>query len=253
MVSGERMGRSTEVKASRCKAKADYIINRWAVMSAITDESARWSVAYRIMPPRALAYHQKFNIPFKENFMKSKIAAVLLCFVAVSIVGCSGERRPDGFPPLYSASVRIVQDGTPLEGATVFLFPTDGTSPKWGTMGFTDSNGKAVLATHGKFSGAPEGEYLVIVEKKENVTSPHRGDGTAVESFLLVEQQYGNKETTPLKIQIQKRGQNHEEFDVGKPVRISLGREVAQARFVTTIAVGLVWYCAHQTGCSYQT
>ena len=147
--------------------------------------------------------------------------------ILLSVTGCSRHLKPDGFPPLYPASVQVIQGGKPLEGARVCLYRKDDTPQKWGIIGETDSSGKAVLVTHGKFYGAPEGEYFVVVEKQEDVSVSRSGDGTAVDSYTLVEEQYGNKEKTPLQFRVQKRGKNFEEFDVGQAVRIFLGRSVA--------------------------
>jgi len=159
--------------------------------------------------------------------MDWKILFVLLILVAFSVVGCSKQLKPDGFPPLYPASVLITQDGQPLKGAKVILFHTDDASQRWGIFGTTDGSGRAVFVTHGKFRGAPEGEYLVAVYKQEEVEVARRGDNIITEAFTLIEEQYTDREKSPLRIQIQRRGKNHGEFDVGKPVRVSLGREVA--------------------------
>ena len=158
------------------------------------------------------------------DLKKLVFPCILILF---SLAGCSKHLKPDGFPPLYPASVRVIQDGKPLEGAQVCLFRKDDTEQKWGIIGETDSNGIAVLVTHGKFYGVPEGEYLVLVTKQEDVSVSHRGDGSAVDSFTLVEEQYGDKEKTSLQFRVQKRGKNYEEIDVGKAVRTFLGRSVA--------------------------
>ena len=147
--------------------------------------------------------------------------------ILFSLAGCSKQLKPDGFPPLYSASVQVMQDGKPLEGALVSLHGTANTPLKWGVFAQTDSNGKAVFVTHGKFYGAPEGEYLITVEKEEVVEVSRRGDNIVSESFTLVEEQYVDKGKTPLRIQIQKKGRNHAELNVGKPVHISRGQNVA--------------------------
>jgi len=156
-----------------------------------------------------------------KNFV---LPCVLILF---SLAGCSKQLKPDGFPPLYPASVQVIQDGKPLEGALVSLHGTQDSPLKWGVFAETDSNGKAVFVTHGKFYGAPEGEYLITVEKEEVVEVARRGDNIVSESFTLVETQYADKVKTPLRIQIQKKGKNHAELDVGQPVRISLGQNTA--------------------------
>jgi len=147
--------------------------------------------------------------------------------ILLSVAGCSGPLKPDGFPPLYPVSVLVIQDGKPLGGALVSLHGTENSPLKWGVFAETDSNGKAVFVTHGKFYGAPEGDYLITVEKEEVVEVSRRGDNIVSESFTLIENQYTDKGKTPLRIQIQKKGKNHAELNVGQPVRISLGQNTA--------------------------
>ena len=158
--------------------------------------------------------------------MNSKIIVLLVALVAIVVAGCSKQLKPDGFPPLYSASVLVIQDGQPLEGAMVSLHGTENSPLKWGVFGFSDRNGRAMLLTHGIHSGAPEGEFIVTVSKQEEVEISQRAESTVTEAFTFVEKQYVDKETSPLKIHIQTKGKNHAEFDVGKPVRVSLGRTV---------------------------
>ena len=159
--------------------------------------------------------------------MDSKIIIILVVLVAILVVGCSKQLKPDGFPSLYPVSVMVVQNGRPLEGALVSLHGTEDSPLKWGVFAETDSNGKAIFVTHGKFYGAPEGEYLITVEKLELVEVSSRGGNGVTDVFTLIEKQYVNKGKTPLRIHVQKRGKNHKEIDVGKPVRIHLERNVA--------------------------
>jgi len=156
-----------------------------------------------------------------KNFV---LPCVLILF---SVVGCSRQLKPDGFPPLYPVSVLVIQDGKPLGGALVSLHGTENSPLKWGVFAETDSNGKAVFVTHGKFYGAPEGEYLITVAKEELVEVANRGGNGATDSFTLIEKQYTDREQTPYRIHIQKKSKNHVELDVGKPVREFLGRNVA--------------------------
>jgi 5-hydroxyisourate hydrolase-like protein (transthyretin family) len=159
--------------------------------------------------------------------MNTKYITILFILGIASVIGCSKSLKPDGFPPLYPASIMVIQDGQPLEGASVILFRVDDSPQKWGIAGVTDKGGRAVLLTHGIHSGVPEGEYAVTVNKAEEVEVSHRAESTVTESFTLIEKQHVDKESTPLRIQIQKKGKNYKEFDVGKPVHISLGRNTA--------------------------
>ena len=154
--------------------------------------------------------------------MKTKNLTLLFVLGLCSVIGCSKQLKPDGFPPLHPVSIRIIQDGKPLNGATVSLWHNDETQQKWGIFAETDSDGKAVFVTHGTFYGAPEGEYHVVVTKLEDVVVKRTADDAIIDSYTLVEEQYVDRTTTPLRIRVQKKGKNYEEFNVGQPVRIFL-------------------------------
>ena len=156
--------------------------------------------------------------------MKTKNMTLLFVLGLCSVMGCSKQLKPDGFPPLYPVSVRVIQDGQPLHGATVSLWHNDETPQKWGIFADTDSDGKAVFVTHGTFYGAPEGEYHVVVTKLEEVVVKRSADDAIIDSYTLVEKQYVDQATTPLRIRVQKKGKNYEELDVGKSVREFLER-----------------------------
>lgn len=158
--------------------------------------------------------------------MKLKYFVVLFGLIVIPAFGCSKQLKPDGFPPLYPVSVRVIQDGKPLEGAMVSLLHKDDTPQKWGIISTTNNNGQAVLVTHGKFYGVPEGDYHVVVTKEEEVIVKSSINNTVVDSYTLIEKQYVDKTTTPLQIQIEKKGKKHEDFNVGKPVHVFCGRNV---------------------------
>jgi len=160
--------------------------------------------------------------------MNAKIIFLLVALVTLLVVGgCSKQLKPDGLPPLYPVSIMVIQDGQPLAGALISLHGTEDSPLKWGVHGITNSSGRAVLLTHGIHSGAPAGEYAVTVNKVEEVVVAQRGDSTITEAFTFIEKQHVDRETTPNRIHIQKKGKNHAELDVGKPVRVSLGRTAA--------------------------
>jgi len=133
--------------------------------------------------------------------------------IVVCLVGCPGEKRPDGMPPLYPAAcVKVVQDGKPLEDAYVSLRPDD-KGMKWGIGGKTDTQGVAQLWTHGKYKGAPAGTFKVVVTKevkegeKEYVDALTRNDQKAadaikVQQFSFVEDKFTVERLTPLTLEI---------------------------------------------------
>ena len=158
----------------------------------------------------------------------------LLVFVSVGMLaGCSGAPRPDGFPKLYPVTLTIQQDGQPLAGAMVMLIPS---SPQqWGVGGTTDAQGKVNIRTHGQHDGAPEGNYAVVITKRESVSPVpieirngtiqqqeewNRKNPTArVAIFNLIEAEFQSAETTPLKINVERKTV-HQTLDAGKAVRI---------------------------------
>ncbi len=155
-----------------------------------------------------------------KNF---RIAAclILLCFT----VGCSRDERPEGLPELQALTVKVVQSGAPLAGASVRLIPTDKTN-HWALGGTTDDNGEATIQTHGKYSGAPMGEYDVTISKVQTDTPNSAADDPsgAIEgkSFQLVDLVYQSEEKTPSTISVSAGDEAMKLIDVGAPIKKQL-------------------------------
>jgi hypothetical protein len=97
------------------------------------------------------------------------------------------------------------------------------TSAKYRTAsGVTDNSGVADLRTYG-FSGAPAGEFKVVVKKTILEGAKEITDKSGVkqvsggQDYNLVNKKYSNEETTDLEIEI-KTSENVFSFDVGEPV-----------------------------------
>lgn len=153
----------------------------------------------------------------------------LILYVLFCLAGCSGEPRPAGFPKLYPVTLKVSQEGTPLEGAFVQLQSND-PAMTWTTSGTTDANGAAVLWTYGKYKGAPAGTFKVTVMKdinegeKEYTDALDRQDVAAaakvkVRSFSYVEELYTSFSKTPIEIEITKSTRSLD-IDAGKAVKI---------------------------------
>ena len=160
-----------------------------------------------------------------RTFLFLTISTVLLLQA-----GCGrNDGRPPDMPRLYPVSITITQDGSPLEGAVVTL--TIQTPRNYGTAtGLTNASGVAILRTHG-FNGVPVGQYTVtvirrVVEGTTLVTSPI--DGSTHEAggviYQTVDVQYTDTQQSPLSIDVLERRGATATFDVGAPVRVSLGR-----------------------------
>ena len=155
------------------------------------------------------------------------IRLILLATVVIVLVtGCGGPKRPDGFPALYSCSVTVTQGNAPLEGVNVTLRNPE-ISGKWSISGMTDASGVAKIRTHGQFPGAPMGTFKVVLSKSvseggsrgDDMGAPPSKEPTRI--YSLIDKQYLQEETTPLQIDVQKKGASPS-FDIGAPVRILL-------------------------------
>lgn len=157
---------------------------------------------------------------------------ILFCF------GC-GPKLPSDLPPLYPATLVIMQEGKPLDNALVTMAKAD---YKWTITGRTNVQGEAVMSVNGMYDGAPEGEFKVIVYKAESETPnmpppPTTGDPhdealyneriaplvAQTKTFSLVESKYTDLDTTSLSVMIV-RGTPSYSLDVGKAVRMIIPR-----------------------------
>lgn len=114
----------------------------------------------------------------------------------------------------------MTQEGKPLTEATVTLIAED-KSIKWGTSGFSNTEGKIELKTAG-FIGVPAGKFKAVVVKTdaEGVpTSPDEAGDPKV--YTLVEKIYTNPLTTPLVLDITAETKELT-LDVGKAVKIRI-------------------------------
>ena len=158
---------------------------------------------------------------FSKSIFPKRTWLPLVAFVLV-LPGCGGEPKPDGFPKLHPVSLTFVQDGEPLEGASVILVPQS--DSKWASGGITDAKGIAVLKTHGKFVGVPAGAYKVRIQKQETGEVPTSTDSTGLTtygtatSYDVVPPEYFLPDKTPFAIEVV-AGKNNFEFDLGKKAR----------------------------------
>ncbi len=148
----------------------------------------------------------------------------LLCLTPflVAAIGCS-EKKPDGMPPLVPCTVTVTQGGAPLANANVTLFPLDGS--QWTANGSTDGSGKAVMFAWGSHQGAPVGKYKVTVAKMETdkaavarSSSDEPSTDPPPNSYNLVEEKYGMKDSTTLEIEVVK-GTTEYKVEAGAAVR----------------------------------
>lgn len=157
----------------------------------------------------------------------SRVFSILFVIGCLFIgASCNRTPRPDDLPKLYPCVLTVMQEQAPLAGALV-NFHSENPSFKWTITGVTDLSGLASMKTHGNFQGVPEGEYIVTISKTEieqSIKPKIGGDGTeltpggAITHYHLVDKQYSDPKTSPLRLTVQGR-KIQDSFDLGKPVR----------------------------------
>ncbi|TWT73042.1 carboxypeptidase-like regulatory domain-containing protein [Allorhodopirellula solitaria] len=152
---------------------------------------------------------------------------ILYCLAILPCIalGCAKEDRPEGLPELQPTVVKLVQGDAPLANASIRLIPQD-SSNRWSTGGTTDENGEATLRTHGKYEGAPLGEYKVTVSKIESDASNGDVDDPsgAVDNktYQLVDLAYQSEQKTPAKVSVSADQDPVTTIDVGAPIKKTL-------------------------------
>jgi hypothetical protein len=174
---------------------------------------------------------------------KITIATRNLCFsvfLCSIICGCGGsDPVPDDMPTPQETIIKVTSEGQPLDNASVTLIPADSSS-RWYAGADTDSAGNAAIYTLSKYRGAVPGKYKITVVKRESTPSKivvpdpakdSAGYAKAVEAaakevreaFDLIDPKFGSAKTTTEEIEIV-AGKNSKTIEVGKPVRIKIGK-----------------------------
>lgn len=161
-----------------------------------------------------------------ERWLFTPLTSLIpVALLVMLTIGC-GKQVPTEFKDLCPTTITIVQNGTPLEGASVALTPLGGGSYSAG--GTTDAKGEVVIYTQGDFQGAKPGKYRVSVIKEtrtrnegvtyaqgQQVTPEQRKAEFTIRTF--VDPKYTSSRMSPLEIEI-KPGENNQTFDLGDPV-----------------------------------
>jgi len=154
-------------------------------------------------------------------------AYIALLSIASCVFGCSrGNDRPQNLPDLFPVNIRVLQQGEPVSDAFVRLIPVDSAMP-WSCGATTTADGHAKIMTVGRFEGAPQGEYKVLISKLE-MTPTIQADlsdlksqkvSTSTAGFDLIEPKYSDIKSTPLTANVTSNGLSCE-FDVEQAVRL---------------------------------
>ena len=165
-----------------------------------------------------------------------KIANIQFVFAAILVLvatsACNQKKKPADMPQLFPCEITVVQDGKPLEGATVNL-TADGTSLRFTVAAKTDKNGVAKIKTDIDWPGAPAGKYKVCISKvvapEVDNTTPIPSDPveyaayqkklaeSSAQTKSLVDSKYLRPHTTPESIEVTASGYKAT-IDVGPAV-----------------------------------
>jgi len=165
-----------------------------------------------------------------DFMMKSAKKDIFVAFAFLGVFllcsACGGQKKPEGMPKLYPCKIKLTQGTAPLEGATVICMSDDPALARWTIGGISDSSGTVDIVTLGKYKGAPQGTFVVTVSKYENVWNEgHSEEHDAPDqTFLMVDQKYETKETSPLSVTIEAKS-NSFEFDCGESTRAEREKE----------------------------
>jgi hypothetical protein len=147
---------------------------------------------------------------------------LIFCCGFSGVIGCSdgNPKKPEGFPTLYPVTLILTQEGKPLTETTVTLIVQD-QSTKWGTSGFSNTEGKIELKTAG-FIGVPASKYKVVITKTVSEGIPTTPDESGdPKTYTLVEKIYTDPNTTPLTLEITPETKDVT-LEVGKAVKIRI-------------------------------
>lgn len=168
--------------------------------------------------------------------IKKTLLFSVLALANLTFLGC-GEKTPPDMPELQPTTITITQEGQPCADANVQLVKKDDLNYKWLAGGRTDDSGVCIIKTQGKYNGAPEGDFQVVVyktvrnesETRKNQPQPPEDPAAAQEwiqkvaeeekEFEEIDPKYKKYDQTDLTISISK-GKNNVSFEVGPKVSI---------------------------------
>jgi hypothetical protein len=172
---------------------------------------------------------------------KNLCLSVFLCGVICNVFcGCGGSiPMPDDMPAPQETIIKVTSEGQALSNVSVTLMPIE-VSSRWYAGAVTDSAGNAIIYTQSKYRGAVPGKYKITVVKRETTPSAvvfpdaekdptgyaNAVDAAAKEvrdSFDLIDPKLSSVNTTTEEIEIV-TGKNNKTIEVGKPVRIKIGK-----------------------------
>ena len=172
---------------------------------------------------------------FKHVFGKRFPVTTGVGFLLLCMLGCSGQKLPDGMPKLFPCNITVLMDGTPLADASVTLVPFEGSAVTYSAGGTTNASGAVAIMVNGQFTGAPAGKYNVLVVKTflkyepgfepENIKITPSGDEVQDRKTRLyaaqdhatnvnvVDVAYSTQQNSPLQVEVLEK-KNHFKLEV---------------------------------------
>lgn len=138
--------------------------------------------------------------------LRLQLAGLLLLLSCA--MGCGGADRPS----LVKVSGKVLLDGKPVEGATVY-FKRESPDPKYRrpSRATTNTQGEFTPGTYGSDDGIPPGKYKVGVMKTEYVDKPANFNeenpaATPAKVRWVVPKQVSSPDTSGLVVEITSSG-----------------------------------------------
>lgn len=147
----------------------------------------------------------------------SKYAVSLLVLLSslCLVTACKKSDYPEGFPKIHPIQLKVVENGSPVEGVRVTVQYTDRTLAKWGTSAFSNAEGVVKLMTRG-FEGAPEGNGVFLLEKRDPpVKQDENGNYVAGNTENQLDDRFSDPDETPFQASIPKKQAGTIVIDLG--------------------------------------
>ena len=166
--------------------------------------------------------------------MQKKFFALLGAIALTAVVGCGGPKKPADLPELYPVKVTVIQDGQPLEGASVMLNDPE-LKIRFTMGGKTDAKGVAVIKTDAQFAGAPVGKFKVTVSKEDipelpaDLQGPPPTDPGELAEFNAKLAEHSGSACDTVDLQFKKMGSTPADIEVttsGAETTVDVGEKV---------------------------
>lgn len=166
--------------------------------------------------------------------MQKKLFALLGAVALSAVVGCGGPKKPADLPELYPVKITVMQDGQPLEGASVQLNDPS-LAVRFVMGGKTDAKGVAEIKTDAQFAGAPVGKFKVTISKEDipelpaDLQGPPPTDPTELAEYNAKLAEHSGSACDTVDLKFKSMGTTPEEIEVttsGVEKTVDVGEKV---------------------------